>query len=44
MAAQLLNNLGRLGIGLAVGASVVNTALYNGIIILLIIINLMNTK
>lgn len=31
MAAQLLNNLGRIGIGLALGASVVNTALYNGI-------------
>lgn len=30
MAAQLLNSLGRIGLGLAVGASVVNTALYNG--------------
>lgn len=30
MAAQLLNSLGRLGLGLAVGASVVNSALYNG--------------
>lgn len=32
MAAQLLNSLGRIGLGLAVGASVVNTALYNGIV------------
>lgn len=30
MAAQLLNNLGRIGIGLAIGASVINTSLYNG--------------
>ncbi len=30
MAAQLLNSLGRIGLGLAVGASVINTALYNG--------------
>ena len=30
MAAQLLNTIGKLGVGLAVGASVVNTALYNG--------------
>ncbi|KAH9390192.1 PREDICTED: protein l(2)37Cc-like [Rhagoletis zephyria] len=29
MAAQLLNSLGRIGLGLAVGASVINTALYN---------------
>jgi len=29
MAAQILNSLGKLGIGLAIGASVVNTALYN---------------
>lgn len=34
MAAQLLNNLGRIGLGLAVGASVVNTALYNGKLII----------
>lgn len=30
MAGQLLNSLGRLGIGLAIGASVINTSLYNG--------------
>ena len=30
MAAQILNSLGRLGIGLAIGASVLNTSLYNG--------------
>ena len=30
MAAQLLNTIGKLGVGLAIGASVVNTALYNG--------------
>lgn len=30
MASRILNSLGRLGLGLAVGASVVNTALYNG--------------
>lgn len=30
MAAQLFNSLGRVGLGLAIGASVVNTALYNG--------------
>ncbi|KAH9501883.1 prohibitin 1 [Dermatophagoides farinae] len=29
MAAQILNSLGRLGIGLAIGASVLNTSLYN---------------
>jgi len=32
MAAQLMNTLGKLGIGLAIGASVLNTALYNGIL------------
>jgi len=29
MAAQLLNTIGKLGVGLAIGASVINTALYN---------------
>jgi prohibitin 1 len=29
MAAQIMNTLGKLGIGLAIGASVLNTALYN---------------
>ena len=29
MAAQLLNRLGQLGLGLAVGGAVVNSALYN---------------
>ena len=30
MAAQIFNTLGKIGIGLAIGASVINTALYNG--------------
>lgn len=30
MAAQVFNAIGKLGIGLAIGASVVNSALYNG--------------
>ena len=30
MAARLLNNVGRLGIGLAVAGGVMNSALYNG--------------
>ena len=30
MAQQIFNSLGRVGIGLALGASVVNSALYNG--------------
>ncbi|CAG2163851.1 unnamed protein product, partial [Oppiella nova] len=29
MAAQVLNTIGKIGVGLAIGASVVNTALYN---------------
>ena len=32
MASRLLNSLGRLGLGVAVIGSVVNTALYNGFI------------
>ena len=30
MAAKLLNTIGKLGIGIAVAGSVVNSALYNG--------------
>ena len=32
MAARFLNNVGRLGIGLAIAGGVVNSALYNGMI------------
>jgi len=39
MAAQLLNTLGKLGIGLAIGASVANTALYNGMSIIIYFIH-----
>lgn len=31
MAAQLFNNIGRLGLGLAIAGGVVNSALYTGI-------------